>query len=318
MSRTACLVALAALSACIEPAVQGTTVPDEQTSEASTDAATTGTTSSSTDPTASDPTTGGATTDATSSSTGGPAPTCSDDQLNQDESDVDCGGACPPCDGDAMCNDGADCTSGRCDAGACFPLHPSCLQLLTARPGLPSGAYPLDPDGDGANPLPFFCDMDGGGWTQVFLDEFDGAPNASWEPKPTAECGPAIGLFLGPFGTGETAALPITAQQVPHSELRLVSEVVIMDSWDPNEDKFVFRLDGAVIFEQTCDFSAPFSCGQSNNLCGNAGFNDSEVIAAPAPVAHAQDAIGLEFTSTLLEAVDNEAWGLDKVVVFVK
>jgi hypothetical protein len=317
MPRTVCLVALAALSACIEPAVQGTTVPDEQTTGASTDASTTGT-QTSTDQTASDPTTTGTTADATSSSTTGPVATCSDGQLNQDESDVDCGGSCPPCDGEAICNDGADCKSGRCDAGACFPLLPSCLQLLTARPDLPSGAYPLDPDGDGANPLPFFCDMDGGGWTQVFLDEFDGAPNASWEPKPTAECGPAIGLFLGPFGMGDTASLPITAQQVPHSELRLVSEVVIIDSWDPMDEKFLIRLDGAEIFEQTCDFSAPFSCGQNGHLCGNAGFNDGEVIVAPDPVAHAQDAIGLEFTSTLTEAIDNEAWGLDKVVVFVK
>lgn len=316
MSRPVCLVVLA-LSACIEPAVQGTSVPVEQTSDASTDASTTGTTSP-TDPTTGDPSTAGTTTNPTTASTGGPAPTCSDGQLNQDESDVDCGGSCPPCDSDAMCNSGLDCKSGRCDGGACFPLHPSCLQLLTARPGLPSGTYPLDPDGDGANPTPFFCDMDGGGWTQVFIDEFKGAPNDAWSLNKTAECGPAIGTYLGPFGTGETAALPITAQKVPHDELRLVSEVVIMDSWDPGEDKFVFRLDGAVIFEQTCEYSAPFTCGQTSDLCGNPDFFDSEVIAAPPPVAHTQDAIGLEFTSTLLEAVDNEAWGLDKVVVFVK
>lgn len=318
MSRTVCLV-LAALSACIEPAVQGTTVPDEQTSDTQAGSSTTGTTQAdpTTGTTTGDPT--GTTADATTSSnTTGPQSTCSDDQLNQDESDVDCGGSCPPCDADATCNDGADCKSGRCDVGACFPLQPSCLQLLTARPGLANGTYPLDPDGDGANPRPFFCDMDGGGWTQVFLDAFDGAPNDAWSLKTTSECGPAIGVYLGPFGMGQTAALPITAQQVPHAELRLVSEVVILDSWDPNEDKFVFRLDGAVIFEQTCDYSAPFSCGQNNDLCGNASFNDGEVIAAPAPVAHAQDAIELEFTSTLGEAVDNEAWGLDKLVVFVK
>ena len=48
------------------------------------------------------------------------------------------------------------------------PVEASCAALLAAAPGIPSGAYAIDPDGDGA-PHTVYCDMetDGGGWTLV-------------------------------------------------------------------------------------------------------------------------------------------------------
>jgi hypothetical protein len=311
MSPKACLVVLAALPACTDPAVQGTSIPDTQTSDPSTSTAGTDATSS---PTSTDPT-----TDATASNpTTGPAPTCSDGQLNQDESDVDCGGSCPPCGADAGCAADGDCQTGKCDDGTCLPLYRSCLELHTARPALPNDAYPLDPDGDGADPLPFFCDMNEGGWTQIFLDEFQGAPNDAWSLKTTGECGDVIGGFLGPFGMGDVLALPITARQVPHAELKVFVEVLFLDSRDPGDGTWTIRLDGVDIFTQLCEFGASFTCGQYSDICGNEAFPDGGQFFMPAAVAHTQDAIGLEFTSNLTEAIDNEAWGLDKVLIFVK
>jgi len=54
-------------------------------------------------------------------------------------------------------------------AGACTTVR-SCRELLMRQPGIPSGTYPIDPDGPGgAAGFRVYCDMvtGGGGWTLV-------------------------------------------------------------------------------------------------------------------------------------------------------
>lgn len=56
-----------------------------------------------------------------------------------------------------------------CDGQVCRTAR-SCAELETELPGLPSGVYPIDVDGDGAlAPVDVFCEMTvgGGGWTLV-------------------------------------------------------------------------------------------------------------------------------------------------------
>jgi hypothetical protein len=62
-----------------------------------------------------------------------------------------------------------------CAAGACLP---SCRAILTARPGVPSGIYMIQPN-SGQPPFEVRCDMslDGGGWTLVGFEPA-GAPEA--------------------------------------------------------------------------------------------------------------------------------------------
>lgn len=316
--KTCLLVPALFLSACGPPYVQGVTTATDETE--GTDSAGTSETSGTTGPTTG---IGPGTDPGTSIGTSDPAESCDDGVHNQDESDVDCGGSCLPCDGDAMCGGDADCKSGTCITGSCLPLARSCLELIMVRPGLVSDSYPLDPDGDGADPQTFFCDMEppNPGWTQVFIDALDPAPAMGvWDPVVTGECG-EFGGILGPYGMGDSLALAVTAQQVPHTELRVVADAVIMDSWDLfDNDKLQVLLDGAEIVGQNCDEPKTEDnlCGQTMDLCNNAMFKDGKVQLASLPVAHAADAIALSFTSNLNQPIDDESWGLDKIVVFVK
>ncbi|MCY1056742.1 fibrinogen-like YCDxxxxGGGW domain-containing protein [Nannocystis sp. SCPEA4] len=308
MSPKTCLFVTALLvPACPGPATQGSTSTDD----------TTDTSSSSGDPPAtSEPTT----TESVMTSdpvtdTSEPPPGCGDGQQNGDESDVDCGGSCGACDGGAACGGDDDCKSSKCEANVCFPLLASCLALHEALPELPSGTYPLDPDGDGTG-LEFNCDMnpESPGWTEVFSPAVQGA----WDPVKEGACGD-LGEMYGPYGMGEVLTLDTTAAAVPHTELRVVAEAVVMDSWDAfNDEKIFIKLDDVDIFTQLCDSEAAFSCNQEADVCGNADYSDGVVAISTDPAAHDGDAIALSFTSNLDEAIEEESWGVRAVSVFVK
>lgn len=313
------LVPALLLSACSDPYMQGMSTATDGTGTSESGTTETGET---TGPSTGLATVSGPSTDSTGPTTGttGQAESCDDGKHNQDESDVDCGGTCAPCVGDAKCGSNADCASGKCNGGTCFPLVRSCLELYQWNADLPSGDYPLDPDGDGADPLIFTCDMnpDDPGWTVVFTDAFEPAPDDAWDPATTGTCG-SLGTILGPFGMGDTLHLDLTAQRVPHTQLRITAEVAIIDSWDLFDyDSFQILLDGVEIFSQQCDEPVADTCGQMTDICGDPGFDDAELPISVPPVPHETDAIALAFTSNLNEPIEKEAWGLDKVAVAVK
>ncbi len=123
------------------------------------------------------------------------SPDCNDGMLNGDEAAVDCGGSCTTkCALGATCKSSADCMGGLCGDGKCRAPK-TCLELFTARPGTPSGAYTIDPDADGPiAPFMIHCDMtsDGGGWTLIHkndlsstADRTDSGSNAGALTTPT-------------------------------------------------------------------------------------------------------------------------------------
>src|SRR5690606_38023132 len=232
--------------ACIEPAKQGSA---DSTSGTTDEPVTTSTT----EPVTPTGTVTTAEPPATSTDPGGPG--CEDGQQNGEETDVDCGGGeCGPCGEGAACSDDSDCASNSCDdTGHCFPLRRSCLELHMARPDLPSGFYPLDPAGTGTSADLFRCDMDADspGWTEIFSPEHD---LDYWQPYKEGGCG-ELGELIGPFGTGEVLTLHPNTLSIPHSELRLVGEAVVIDSWDAFEgDQLRVELGDSEIFAKVCAF----------------------------------------------------------------
>ena len=95
-----------------------------------------------------------------------------DDDNDNDLDETDCAPFDPDVnhDADEICFDGVDndCDGGTDTGEACAGV--SCSALHSDYPELASGAYSLDPDGDGgADPFLAWCEMiaDGGGWTLV-------------------------------------------------------------------------------------------------------------------------------------------------------
>lgn len=313
MSPKTCLsvpVLLATLfgAACIDPAMQGGTDSTGETTDTSSSSS-----GSTTDPPG--PTNTSVMTSDPPTSTTEPDLGCDDGVKNGSETDIDCGGGdCDPC-VQGACISPSDCASNMCEADVCVKLQPSCLQLHEAQGELPSGDYPLDPNGDGAADGTFYCDMDPAspGWTRVFGPDSAG----TWDPLKEGECGD-LGELYGPYGMGDELTLDAAAEGVPHTELRVSAELVAMDSWDAfDNEQFLVKLGGADIFTLVCDYQSSFTCNQEMQHCGM-DFGDGVLAFTTDPATHDGDDIALSFTSNLNEGVDNESWGIRAVAVFIK
>ena len=225
--------------------------------------------------------------------------------------------------GAAICGDGITDPGELCDDGdadqadGCTTLcraPQSCLELLMLAPGTADESYDIDPESDGST-IKLYCDMSGGGWTQVYYDSLD-APQG-WSAGQVAVCGELGGMLggAGQFGMGAATEKLIDLQQVPHTQLRLVAELAIIDSWD--DEAIVVTVDGDELANKSCNFNDPGSCGQTKDHCGNVLWSDGNVTLV-GERANAANAAVVKFSASLSEDANNEAWGLDTLYVFVK
>lgn len=245
---------------------------------------------------------------------GAGVPTCDDGERNGDESDVDCGGPCGPCNDNALCKDDGDCRSGLC-YGTCIALYPSCYQMHLYHAMLPDGDYGIDPDGDGVATT-FRCDMQNGGWTEVARDDLD-AP-AGWSAGSPGTCG-TLGDHLlggaGQFGVGAIAEKTFPLQGVPHTDVKVLADVIIIDTWET--ESMILEIDGQSVASAVCSQGIPGSCGIMTSQCGQPGAGDGSLrLIGMRPLA--ADSATVRFSSSLDQPADDEAWGLDSVAVQVR
>jgi len=111
---------------------------------------------------------------------------------------TDCGTANGGCDPLTTCtNTGGVNTCGACPAGysgtgatRCVRNRVDCYQFLELGESTGDGLYTIDPDGSGSSlPAQVYCDMTGGGWTQILDQDTDALRwmRDSWESSRTEE-----------------------------------------------------------------------------------------------------------------------------------
>lgn len=211
-----------------------------------------------------------------------------------------------------LCDDGNAEQADGCTTLCRAPQ--SCLELLGLAADTPDESYAIDPEGDGTT-ITVYCDMKGGGWTQVYYDEFN--EKSGWSAGEITDCG-ELGKVLGgagQFGFNQATERQIELLHVPHTQLRLIAELAIIDSWD---DEHIFaEVDGQEVAERACKFNDANTCGQTKQQCGGGLWQDGNTTIA-GDRDHAPDTALLRFHADLSEDANNEAWGLDTVRVFVK
>ncbi len=214
-----------------------------------------------------------------------------------------------------VCDDGID---NDCDTDIdedCSYLD--CMDILQNEPSSTSGTYDIDPDGVGGNPaFSVNCDMveDGGGWTEVYSEDF-GSGASGWSSTSRYNCnGDQI---LGRFNT-TTVTRTVDTRGIRDSSVRVDADVYRLDSWN-NDDSFSLSVDGTALY-----IANQWDAWDGNpgpDICGNSGqswssdyiYNQRVFLAG-----RSSGSVSLSFSGATDGDVNNESWGIDDVTVWVR
>ena len=189
----------------------------------------------------------------------------------------------------------------------------SCKQILDDGHDTGTGEYWIDPPG-GVGVISVFCEMEfeDGGWTRVFIDEFQPEPQPGWTDAATVMCG-QLGMVLGPH-TGPVDRT-IDLLGIEHGEMWLDGTMVFLDSWD-GELGWIL-VDGTQVWAQDCQLNDEEKCDSAFNLCGQPFWADGLVDFKPVFQTE-EPTVNLQFDSSLDEGTDNEAYGVASLEVYVR
>jgi hypothetical protein len=177
--------------------------------------------------------------------------------------------------------------------------------------------------------------------TQVYSNNFETTVGSEWSVTRAEVTPNGNRRFLGQFGN-DTVSLSL-ANLPQHSQVRVAFDVYVIRTWDGNgpaaeygPDIFEARVDNGPTLTRTTftvhsylrqAYPSEYPTGDNpprsgtieNNSLGYS-FNGtplSSVYRIEKTVAHTGGALKLNFSASGLEALDNESWGLDNVVVSV-
>ncbi|MCU0663877.1 MAG: hypothetical protein MUC50_16320 [Myxococcota bacterium] len=199
----------------------------------------------------------------------------------------------------------------------------SCFEILTCDPAAMDGEFEIDPDGaGGAAPFTVTCDLSGGGWTLIYTEDFTAGDSSGWKgaagvPTPvdtTSSCKTAYGEMLGGYdilgGAGAFTAQAFSLRGIPHTEVFVGLDYVVMDTWDAER---------ALVYVDNIErYSVVFDDADAiENACGG-----SRPDIGPQPVAiqtdHVAATVTVRVTSTLDSNALDESFGVDNVVLRIR
>ena len=72
-----------------------------------------------------------------------------------------------------------------------------------------------------------------------------------------------------------------------------------------------------LVADKSCVHLDPASCNQVEQLCGEPTMPDGEIVLT-GEIMHATDAALVKLSTTLNEPANNESWGLNTLLVYVR
>jgi hypothetical protein len=209
------------------------------------------------------------------------------------------------CDGvDEDCDGGTD--EGLLGSGAACAAE-DCLDVLTDRPSATNGSYWLYGSGSVVSAV---CDMTGGGWTRVLADTMD-TPDSGWSTRTTTNCGGTTMLGgYNVFGSGASVSNTV-ATAYTHTQVKVTLDYWFIDSWDGESG--TLDLAGTRVWTQSrISPSGTQRCGRADS-----GWNE-DTASVSQTVSHTASSIVVRASSTLDQTPNDESWGIDNVIVWVR
>ena len=202
----------------------------------------------------------------------------------------------------------------------------SCKNLLD-KGQTDNGTYWLDPDGgSNSNAFTVYCDMTGGGWTQIAVENTADAAGWSDGTLTNATVAGAATKVHGVWGTGGASHKSFDLKGVVHSQVKISGRYYAIDSWDNENNGAQLWLDGAMRWSAKKTYSqngqgagwvtAKFTPAPWGNNAGPNGYWKLET-ALPA-VNHGAAKVLVRFATGIDQAKSDESFAFSHVGVWVK
>ncbi len=187
----------------------------------------------------------------------------------------------------------------------------SCAAIIADDPASPDGDYYVVFSGTARLAA---CDMDtdGGGWTQVYANDFEDGDASGWTFPTTSDCGD-WSRVLGGYELTSTTEFQneISAGGIAHSQVVLEMHYLAIDTWD-HESGYVY-INGTGVWSTSYHYLS----GGWTDKCGRTDSIDQRTYIIETR-SDSSDTIEIKAGSSLDQSPDDESFAVDNVKVWIR